>query len=307
MKYRFCFLVTSILTAFSTISADVDSGDYGSEQMANLDEKPTPFKLNFRTDFIGEAETKNGFYRKEKLHYSESQVDISGVFYYNACHKEALAAQVAYNVTQLYWKENPLFDQRNFNNIGIAIGGVSQRLCGWTWQAYAALNMDSKNAGLNNYTTYDLLLWGKYNYRDNIGVHVGFLGWTGLKIDKILPILGFDWTFCDKWTVNAVFPLNISVVYAYSDTLSVTAAGRFFWNRHRIEKHALLSQGVWEYRNSGIELGANYAYRNLASLNVHAGYAFGGNVKLSNRNHKHTRKFEFDGSPYVGGELAIHF
>ncbi len=117
---------------------------------------------------------------------------------------------------------------------------------------------------------------GEYDYSKNIGVHVGFLGWTGLKIDKILPILGFDWTFCEKWTLNAVFPVNVSLVYAYNDKLSFAAAGRFFWNRHRIEKHALLSEGIWEYRNSGAELAVNYALKNFAALNLHAGYTFGG-------------------------------
>ncbi len=109
---------------------------------------------------IGDSNTTNGFYKGEKLRYSESQADISAVFYYDACHKEALAAQVSFNATELYWKHNPLFEQKFFNNLGVSVGGVTQRLCGWTWQGYAAINMDYRNIGINNYTTYDILLWG---------------------------------------------------------------------------------------------------------------------------------------------------
>lgn len=307
MKHRFCFFA-SIFIAFSTLSADVDSGDYGSEKIENLRERPTPFKIDLRTDVIGEADTTSGkLFKGEKLHYSESQADISGVFYYNECHKEALLAQFAFNSTGLYWSENPLYQQKYFNNYCFALAGVTQRLCGWTWQGYASINMDSKNVGLNNYSTYDLLMWGKYDYNDYVGVHVGFMGWTGLKIDKILPILGFDWTFCDKWTVSAVFPINISVIYAYSDCLNFTAAGRFFWNRHRLDENSRIPEGIWEYRNAGAELGVNYIWRQLVNLNIHAGWTFGGNVRISNKNHKHTRKYEFDGAPYVGGEASVRF
>lgn len=308
MKHRLCFFITGFVTALSTLSADVDSGDYGSEQMADLKDKPTPFKFDVRTDIIGPAKTTTkGFRHGEKLHYNESQADLSAVFYYDECHKEALAVQVGFNNTQLYWDHNPSFDQKNFGNLGVVLGGVTQRLCGWTWQAFASLNMDTRNLGINNYSTYDLLLWGKYGWRDDINVHVGFLGWTGLNIDKILPILGFDWTFCDKWQLNAVFPINISLIYTINDSFNIAAAGRFFWNRHRIEKSAFLSEGIWEYRNSGAELALNYALRNFVTLNVHGGYTFGGNVKISTKNHKHTKKYRFDGAPYVGGELAIHF
>lgn len=306
MKHKLHYFASLMLIA-RALSADVDSGDYGSEKIADLEEKPTPFKFDVRTDYIGSSDTKNGFFQGEKLHYGESQADISGVFYYNPCFKEALAAQVSFNNTQMYWSENPLFDQKNFNNLSIAAGGVTQRLCGWIWQGYAAINMDSRNIGLNNYTTYDLMLWGKYKYTKNLGVHVGFLGWTGLKIDKILPILGFDWTFCDKWTLNAVFPINVSLTYAFNESWSVAAAGRFFWNRHRVGKDELLSEAVWEYRNSGVELAVNYAMKNFATLNLHAGWSFGGNVYLSNKNHKYTHKYEFDGAPYAGGEIAIQF
>lgn len=306
MKHRFCFFASLFIT-LNTLSADLDSGDYGSEQMESVEGKGSPFRIDLRTDFIGESKTTNDLYRGEKLHYSESQADISGVFYYDADNHEALLAQFGFNSTQLYWQENPLFDQRYFNNYIFALTGVTQRLCGWTWQAYASMNMDSKNVGLNNFTTYDLIMWGKYQYTNNINVHVGFLGWTGLKIDKILPILGFDWTFCDKWTINAIFPINVSVIYAINDRWNVTAAGRFFWNRHRIQKDELLTEGIWEYRNSGAELGVNYFLHNLATVNLHVGYAFGGNVQLSNKNHKHTKKYEFESAPYAGGEISVNF
>lgn len=308
MNRKICFYLASLFTVSQALFADVDSGDYGSEKMEDLTEKPTPFRVEFRTDVLGPAKTTTkGYLHDQKLHYSESQADISAVFYYDPCHKEALLVQVGYNVTQLYWGRNPTFDQKNFGNIGVALAAVTERLCGWTWQAYASLNMDNQYPGLNNYTTYDLLLWGKYAWRNNINVHVGFLGWTGLRIDKVLPILGFDWTFCDKWQINAVFPINVSLLYNYSDNFSVALAGRFFWNRHRIEKDAYLSQGIWEYKNAGIELGANYAFRNRLTLNVHAGYATGGNVQLSTKNHRHTKKYRFDDSPYAGGEVSFNF
>ena len=293
--------------SLSTLSADVDSGDYGSEQMASADDKGTPFKVDLRGDWIRPVRTKNSPLKGRLLHYYEVQADASGVFYHSPCHKEALGIQVSFNSTQLYWNHNPYYDQKNFNNFGIVLGGVTNRLCGWTWQGSVSANMDTKHINFGDYTTYDLLMWGRYDWRKNIGVHVGFLAWTGLKIDKILPILGFDWSFCDKWRINAIFPINASIVYQYSENFSIAAAGRFFWNRHRIEDSAPLSRGIWEYRNAGVELAVNYSHCNWFSANAHAGYSLGGDVKLSNSRHKSTKKFEFGGSPYVGGEVALKF
>ncbi len=307
MKNRIYIILSTLALSLNTLSADIDSGDYGSEQMAQVDGKGSPFKIDFRGDWIKPVKTKNGYLKGDLLHYDEFQADVSGVFYYNECHKEAIGAQLSFNSTSLYWNDNPYYDQKRFNNFGIVIGGVTNRLCGWTWQGSLAANMDTKHLNFGDYTTYDILLWGRHDWRKNIGVHVGFIAWSGLKIDKILPVLGFDWTFCEKWRLNAIFPINVSLVYSFNECLSVSAAGRFFWNRHRIEEDALLSRGIWEYKNGGAEIAVNYALGKWLTVNLHGGYTLGGNVKLSNMNHKHTQKYEFGGSPYAGGEIAVKF
>jgi len=308
MKQKIRFFITILLTVFSALSADVDSGDYGSEKMEDISEQSSPFKIELRTDVFGPAKTTTkGYLHKKNLHYNESQADISAVCYHDPEYNEAVSVQLGYNITQLYWKNIPTFDQKTFGNVQVGVGFFTERLCGWAWQVYTSLNMDNKYPGLNNYTTYDLLLWGKYTWREDINVHVGFLGWTGLKIDKVLPILGFDWTFWDKWQLNAIFPINASLVYNFNDRLSATLAGRFLWNRHRIEKDAYLSEGIWEYRNTGLELGVNYLFRNSFMINAHAGYASGGYVNLSTKNYRHTKKYRFEGSPYAGGEASFSF
>lgn len=134
-----------------------------------------------------------------------------------------------------------------------------------------------------------------------------------MKIDRIFPIIGLDWKINEKWQLNLVYPLNISVVYQINECWSAALAGRLFNLRYRFGSHECIEyhkhhfkKGLFQYRNNGAELAINYEKKNY-SFNAHAGMTFGGQFILSNKHNKHKSHFDIDPAGYVGGEAVVKF
>jgi len=288
---------------------DVELQNVGSEQMIDADKKDDKaFRISVRGDWIQETKIHKKKYRDEKLKFYEAEAELQGVVYYNPCFEEGIGLGLSYNTVHLHWRGNPYFGESNFPQVSFSVAGFSKRAPGWLWQAKATINWQTqKKASFSDYTNYDLLLWGRYEYcPDVLWLHTGFVAQTGMKIDRIFPIIGFDWVINDKWKLNAVFPLNLSIVYSFSDKWSIDLAGRLWSPRRRVKKHEELSEGLFRYRNSGAELGLNYN-TDWFRVNAHIGYAFGGVLTISDRNNKHKKHIDFDSSSYAGGELVFKF
>jgi hypothetical protein len=208
----------------------------------------------------------------------------------------------------LDWTNNPFFEQQNFGELIVGLGAFTKRIPNWLWQAQVTMNMDTEHRNWNLYTNYDLLLWGRYTTcNPDINLHVGFWMQTGMKIDHIYPIIGFDWVFAEDWKLNLVFPMNVSLVYTMDDSWSIALAGRFFDIRRRVGRDEPLSQGLFQYHNVGAELAVNYKLCDWLHANVHAGYTLWGKYKISNRENKHPTHFDIDSSWYAGGQLGVNF
>jgi hypothetical protein len=128
-----------------------------------------------------------------------------------------------------------------------------------------------------------------------------------MKIDRVYPILGVDYRYNDHWKFNAVFPINLSIVYEFNPRWSVALASRIIDVRHRVNKHSHLREGLWAYRTGGIELAANYEYQSRLYFNVHIGSTVGGRFKIADRHNHHGRRFRVDPSGYVGAQCDFRF
>lgn len=284
---------------------DVDLTDVGSEHLGGA-EKFTPFFISLNGDAIGKAKFRDSDFN-EHLRYTEVEGIANGIFYYNPECDEGLYGGVGFNVTSLDWHDNIFFRQKRFDTVIVKIGGFSERLCGWLWNGFLAANIDVDHCDLGSYTTYDALLWGRYAYVENVGVHVGLIAETGMRVDHVYPILGLDWTINRSWVLNLVFPVDISAVYLVNDNWSVALAGRVFDSRHRVGKREPLSEGIYTYRNYGTELLVSYEVDCWIEANLHAGYTFGGTLKVANRHYRDSHRLHFGGAPYFGGEFEIKF
>lgn len=309
-------LTTLILSGFTIycgcLIADDDAiitgNDVGSEEMhAAQEDGKERYQVAIKTDWIPRAKIDKRGHRHQHVKFGIVDVEASALVYYNQQCGEGIRLGVGYDGVYFNWNKNPNFHEKTFNQVSFSIAAFTKRTQGWLWQAQATLNWEPKYSNFSHYTNYDLLLWGRYDLcPDYLGFHCGFVALTGMKIDKIFPIIGIDWTVYPKWKLNLIFPLNLSVVYTINKNWSAALAGRFFQVRERFGKHGRPSRGLFQYRNNGVELAANYAYKKM-NANFHVGSTFGGQFKISNNHNKKKEHYDLCSAFYLGGEASLDF
>lgn len=313
-KWLLSILSITLLTSLSAYdSSDYDESIPVDEDLFQLEKEqgvtnplityPYQFKLYY--DYISRSKLKNCEFEDEKVGFSEGQTQL----YYNTfCSQhECLIFGLGYSYTHLNWDREGKFDQATFNNLVLSLGSYTTRIPDWLWQGGMSAEIDTRQWSFSNYTLYYFLLWGRYEYRENIGLHIGTIFRTGLRQNKILPIIGFDWTFCQKWKLSIIYPLDISLNYSINDCWSLSVAGRIWNSRHRLDKHDDCPKSIMEYRNRGIEGAVNYHYTKSLTANLHVGCTRGGDVKWTNSNNRHARTFRFESAVYAGGSFEVRF
>lgn len=291
--------------------ADIDDDDFGSQKelLFAQEDQSRPFALTGSCDWVGKADfDKDHKGHFKHLEFGIADINAGAVFYYNPCYKEGLFASAGYTYTHIKWDHSP-FSQTSFNTLSVAIAGFSDRATDWFWQTKIQANFDLNHFKLSEYTNFDLLLWGRYTYTECLGLHIGVLAFTGMKIDRLYPIIGFDWTINPSWELRAVFPVDMRLIYHWTDTWSLALAARAFDDRYRTgPTDTKWSRGLVEYRAGGVEVGATYASLDGAiKLSIHVGDLIGGTLKISNSHHRHIQRHRFGAAPYAGAELAFKF
>lgn len=304
MKFRIIFSFCFILKTLSGwADVDIDSQDIGLEQI----EKParrTPFSLNTHIDAIGNSKINKGFFKGDEVRYATSQVEAGMIVYYCPSYTEGLRLAIGFTPTYLRWESNPWFDQEHFNTLSLSVTGFSKRLDRWFWRSQFTINFDADKWD-SEHISYDLLLWGRYSYSDNFGIHIGFLGETGLQMDRVYPVFGFDWQISRKWKLNLVYPVNIAMEYSLTPKWTLAIGGRFFNSRFRTHHNSQFKPLV-RYTNTGAEFVIKYDDETM-SANIHAGSTLGGKYRVANSHNHHAQTFHLDPSAYVGGEIDVKF
>lgn len=298
------YLSTFVL-ATGYLHADINDGDISQEKIPT-DTSDKPFQIAAYGDSISKAKFSNKCLDDEGVRYGHVGVEGIFAFYGNSCFGEAAYFEADLSQTLIRWKENPYFSQEDFNCLSLSLGGFTERATGWKLWAEIDVNIDTDHACKSDYYTYDGFLWGRYNYSETLGIHVGFLGETGMKIDRVYPILGVDWQAMENLKLNLVFPLNISAVYMIDDCLAVAVAARFFQSRFRVGEDEPVPRGLVCYRSVGIEFAVSHTLSWIQS-NVHIGYNTGGILKVANRHYENRHRFKFKSAPYYGGEVRVLF
>lgn len=306
-------IIAFLLTAFALVQTHAKADDNSvvfNTSLTSLEEGKEQqnkiFKLQANFDAVGRTKFREGC--SDDLQFYQGELEGSFVFYADRCYEELALLSLSYTNTFFDWNHNPFFHQKHFNIFSVKLGASTHRLDRWYWVGELVANFDIDHfSDLNDYTNFDFLAWGRYTYCPNFGVHIGFLGYTGMKIDRVYPIVGFDYRLNSKWKFNAIFPVNISIVYTYNRCWSTYIGSRFIDVRYRVNKHSTLSKGLWAYRTVGAEVGLNYDYNSIINFNAHIGSTFGGRVKIANRHNHHSRRFRLNPAGYVGAQCDIRF
>lgn len=272
-------------------------------------QKGGPFRFEVSVDAIGKAHLSKHHLKYQSLNYFEAEANGTLVFYYKPEPIEVAYFTAGYNYVNLNWAQNPYFRQKDFCNLTLAVGGISKRFDKWLWRTQFLSNMNLDHMNLNMYLTWDLLLWGRYKYSENLSTHIGLYTWLGMKVNRFIPILGVDWRVNLKWKLNAVFPVNMSLVYHINDSWSLALAVRALSSRNRVGLHENVREGIYLYQSAGGEVNLRYKNEDWFPVEAHAhvGYNFGGKLKVSNRHYRHTKTFHVGVAPYAGGEISARF
>jgi hypothetical protein len=307
VKTRISLLLTSLLLANAPLKADYDLSSGGT---ALIEENKRPYGLNLEMEgeWIGRSDFYKKRFGKNKIQYRDINADAEATLYYDECYGEAILFGVGYEYTRLDWGNNPFFHQKTYNTANTHLTFVTCRLPDWKLFASATYNIDADTWNFSHYSTWDLLTFGRYQYCYNVGITLGIYAETGMKLDRVYPVIGFDWTINDCLKLNAVFPFNMSLEYRWSDCWSAFIGGRCFSDRHRIAHgHGRWEHAVWRYSNSGVEAGLKFNQDCWMTSEVHAGYTLGGRIKVADKHSHHSHNFGFKPAPYFGASAAVHF
>ncbi len=298
----------TLVLLHATGYAIIDDGIVGSEDIQDIVRQPGPFRLEIEADGISKAKIDKKGFEGQHLTFNQFSTRFGMAFCYLPEHREAYAFALGYDRTYLNWKENPYFTENHFNTASASLRLYSNRMSDWLWRGQLTATVDTHYMDFNHYLTFDAVMWGRYEYSCDVGMHIGFIAETGMLMDHVYPIFGFDWQFAEKWKLNIVYPTDISLGYTINKNWSAELGMRFFDVRHRAGWDEPLPGAVFRYTNAGVELGINYKYDPFIELNVHAGSTVkAGQLKIANKHNHNTQTFDLDGSAYAGAEVVISF
>lgn len=306
----FCSASLSLLGSDYTF-VDLNSPwHFGSE--FDVTPESRPWHLDTDVGWIGSAKVRSPGSVKGS-HINNGSAFAS--FYYSHFVNEtnALSWQLAYNYLHFGWKANPRFSQENFHYGIASLAWISHSMEDWRWVVMGGVTanlqmLDEFGKSAVGYT----LVWGRFAYELTFGVHVGFFGYAGVQNGLLLPILGIDWMISDKWKINAVLPLELSLDYTLAKrwlaSLSFATFGgpyRFPWRyKGGTEK---FKDGIFKFYSRGVDLSLTYTYETTVTGRVAAGYNFGGWILIKDRHDRHSRYYKYDGAPYAIAEFSITF
>ncbi len=312
-KSNWCRSIVFILLFVSTYTwagPDIDVSDFSQEQIApkkSPEVKPSPFSFNVEFDAIGKAKIREGFFKKDEIEFTLANFEFEMVYYYNKPYQEGANVVLGYQPTRITWDGNPWFDQSFFNTVTLNFGFLTKRFSDWAWRGQFGVYWDiGKGCMSAEYFNYNLILWGRYAFCKNFGFHLGFIGETGMRMDRVYPIIGIDWAISNKWQLNLIFPLDFSIVYQWTKKWSLAIASSNFNSRHRVQQGEANAGYVVRYQNVGGEFAVRYETQNLSG-NLHAGTTLGGYYRVANNHNHHPHRYKLDPAGYVGGEVQVRF
>lgn len=261
-------------------------------------------------DWIGDSKLHSKINDGRKVGYVEGDIDLSYTHMVNGC--EGVTFGIGGSTTHINWQENPFFKEKMYNNLIVTVGAFSKRFECWDWRGSFSISSDCREWNLNEYGLYTTTLWGRYSWDtrfcSDLGLNIGFIDRAGIKNNYLLPIVGVDFRMNRNWKVNVVYPVNVSLVYTLNDAWSVAIVGKKWNSLHRVNKHEVLSKGIFNYRNMGAEFAIFYECTTSVSANIHVGSTFGqGDIKISDKNNRTQRHNKLQSSAYAGGGFTWRF
>lgn len=295
------------IVAGCLLASSLCAAEYGFLDYYFVDpDRPIHFAGRYRQ--IGKADFET--HRRGDVNYADG---YASVFYTHFLDLDnSLSWGVGYDYLKFDWIKNPRFSQKHFNYATASLGYVSTTLEKWRWIVNAGLTVDANHFNFGQTAVYHGMLWGRYHFSECCGVHVGAMGWYGVKNGYALPIFGFDWKFWSNWTASAIFPINFSLNYAFDDNWSAEVAYSGFGGPYRYPRRADDGKGgfhdpIFEIYSRGVDLNLLYKYDHLLRVALGGGWNGGGWIFIKDHNNDHGKYFHYNSAFYAQATLAFTF
>ena len=269
---------------------------------------PVHFDGEFRDVYPAEFSTHS--VKHSKVHYEDAHAFVYYSHYLTP--HNSLSWKVGYSFLDFDWPKNPRFTGDDYHFVNSSVGWVSTSLQDWRWILSGSVSVDAQTFDFGQSGVYYGLMWGRYQYSPSIGMHVGWAGYVGVKNGYLLPIIGIDYRASEKWKINAIFPINVSVEYLFTPQWSTSLQWATFGRPYRFPMRAhggidKYKNGIFEVYSKGLELDLNFQTGNTLSASVGAGWNFGGWISIKDAHNHHGKYYKFDDAPYVQGKLTLTF
>ncbi len=279
------------------------------EAKAKMEEREPSFftHLDWSAEYLSGSKTKfkDPANQGSKLSYSEAEISIN----YEEPREKQLSVMMdnSYFTANLDWKGNPYFSQTKFSSYKVKMGYAYPFDEYWTWQAGFGADMQLGNFNLKRNTNYNLFLWGRYNYDENTVFNVGILTWLGIKDTQVYPIIGVNYSYNEKWSVNAVFPFKGVVTYMVTEQFGTELAAKWAKLRRRLKSSEAISKGIFEYSSSSLELAGFYNFSAGFTIRGFAGTGFGTSLKVYNSDGKDKQLLKMNNPFFAGITIESEF
>jgi hypothetical protein len=259
---------------------------------------------------VGKAKFTTKDVKGSHLKYSDAYGNAYYSYFFNPCN--SISLQAGYTHVGLDWDQNPRFSETEYNYGTASIGWVSNSLTDWRWVLSGGASVDTHSWNFGRTGVYNMMMWGRYNINCHLGMHVGFWGYAGIQNVRVVPILGLDWSIGRNWSLHAIYPLDISLQYAFNKQWSACVALAGFGGPYRYPMRARGGKGqfhspITQINSTGVEFDLDYSCGSFLSAGIGAGWNFGGWMLIRNGDNHHGKYYKFNSAPYAQANLAISF
>lgn len=295
-------LLLFLLLPFALSAQEFDDSIF---QLENNPPPFSPFSISGSYLDVGNARFRTPGFKDDSLKYRQWEAALA--YKHPLTEACGLIFGAGWVGAEVNMENNPDFDETNFNYVNLSLGGYTTSFPDWLWTLTIAGFFDTDEFSFVDYSLYQGVLWGRYALNPCIELNVGLIVEVGLRKDKVWPIIGFVYSISDRWQLNMIYPVDISLDFLINKYLTATTSLRFLRNRHRVRESEPNSQGIFEYQTTGIEFDLTYSPFLWFSVLGFAGSTFHGNFKLSDRNDKNAIYYKFNSAFYAGVQATVNF
>lgn len=313
MRYR---IPLFLFASGSLAASDYTFVDLNSPWHFGHEYQVTPESLHWHidTDFAAIGKAKVTTSGKAKGTHIYNSTGFASLYYSHFINEaNALSWQLGYNYIRFDWKDNPRFSQKNFHYGIASLAWISHGMEDWRWVVLGGVTANLQMLGDFGKSAVGYgLVWGRYVWELTFGLHIGFWGYAGVKNGLLLPILGFDWMINDKWKLNAVLPLELSLDYTISPrwyaSVSYTTFGGPYRFPYRFKGGTeKFEDGIFKFYSRAVDISLNFVYETTVSGYIAGGWNFGGWALIKDKHDRHAKYYKYGSAPYIVGAFSITF